>query len=330
MEPNKAEHLGRLQTVLENENIAATSDIAASWKRCLTVHKFNPMRTGAANVVTASELRESTESMATILGDSDVEVDRLFRLVRAAGYLVLVSDRNGVTVTERSDNGLRPEGTAPIVGANWSEDSEGTNGIGTSLALQRPLLVKQSEHLRLTNTQMLCVAAPLFDCSGVVAGAIDITTFRRDVSVSYLPLALSVVAEAARRIESRLFRQAFPKSFIMSLPDSESINNSVPLVALNSDYLVIGATRAVRKRKGLTDDMLKRGVPLIRLLPGLNECSPNLPDAERMAIHQALALHANNISATAAFLGISRATLYRKLHRGNRQYAASRLSTEPV
>ena len=310
---NASEHISKLQRVLRSGNAAATSEIAASWRRCIEVHGIDPAHHNPVAVVERAKLVQSQQAMEQILSETEPELDRLFRLVRGAGYLVLVSDPNGITVAERSEQSLLPEADSPILGTLWAEESEGTNGIGTCLSLKRPTLVRQSDHLRLTNTNMICAAAPLFDPSGGVAGAIDITTFKSDVSASYLPLALSVVAEAARRIEARLFRQAFAKSCILSLSESETLNNSVPLVALDSNYLVVGATRAVRKQRGLTDEMLKRGIPLSQLLPSLEEARPDLANAERMAIQQALALHSNNVSAAAAYLGISRATLYRKL-----------------
>lgn len=315
MESVELTHVKRVMTVLKNGE-AARSEIAASWRRCMVVHNLDPSQPPRQQVLTQTEFRETIEEIEPLLHLAEPEVARLFRIVRGAGYLILVSNARGIAVAERSEEeNCGPSGKRPMLGASWDEGREGTNGLGTALATRRLALVRKNDHLYPRNGDMVCAAAPIYNHCGSLAGAIDITTFRGDVADSYLPLALSVVADAARRIEARCFREAYPHSMILALSDGGPVGGSTPLVAVNSDQFVIGATHAARTSRQITDDMLSAGMPLGDFLPTINKESQSLADAERNVLRQTLYYTNNNISEAAAKLGISRTTMYRKLKR---------------
>ena len=75
-------------------------------------------------------------------------MDRLFQAVGGIGCCVLLTDRNGVPVERRGapadDAQFRDWGL--WTGTVWSEESEGTNGIGTALERAKPTLVVGGEH----------------------------------------------------------------------------------------------------------------------------------------------------------------------------------------
>lgn len=116
------------------------------------------------------------------------------------------------------------------------------------------------------------------------------------------------VTDAARRIEARAFREAYPGARIVLLPDTAADRASVPMLAVDADDVVIGATRAARLALKLTDETLKRGLPS-------PDRSADLDEAERAAVRRALTQAGGNVSAAAGLLGLSRATLNRKLKR---------------
>jgi transcriptional regulator of acetoin/glycerol metabolism len=124
-------------------------------------------------------------------------------------------------------------------------------------------------------------------------------------------LIAAAAADAARRIEERNFRQAFPRARIL-LADDRTVG---ALLATDADDLVIGATRAARKALGITPERLRRSLPAADLLGVDTTATTELRQAERSAVQRALARADGNVSAAAEALGISRATLHRKLHR---------------
>jgi transposase-like protein len=120
------------------------------------------------------------------------------------------------------------------------------------------------------------------------------------------PLIATVIADAARRIESEAFRAAFPDCRIVVTPAHGSRGSA--LLAVDRYDLVIGATRTARQTLGLTANNLVRPLTNSRQMSDLRA-------AERAELLRALARTDGNMSAAARDLGIGRATLYRRLKR---------------
>jgi transcriptional regulator of acetoin/glycerol metabolism len=125
-------------------------------------------------------------------------------------------------------------------------------------------------------------------------------------------LLSQAVRDAAARIEANLFRRAFSGARILLVQaDGKS---SPALLAIDRDDLVLGATRAARLQLNLDDRRIAGGVPAADLLheapAGQGE---DLLDAERAALRRVLSRSNGNVSLAADTLGISRATLYRKM-----------------
>jgi transcriptional regulator of acetoin/glycerol metabolism len=147
-------------------------------------------------------------------------------------------------------------------GSNFSESCEGTNGVGTALAEQRPILVHRDEHFRERYSIFTCGVAPLFDHCGQLAGAVNITSCRSDLERAAHQLAFAFAVESARRIESLIFRQQFETSWIATLPGDHGSG----LIAYDDDRRVVGACRRGRSILGLTNEMIQSGAKLSRLI----------------------------------------------------------------
>jgi transcriptional regulator of acetoin/glycerol metabolism len=60
-------------------------------------------------------------------------------------------------------------------GTDFSEATAGTNGIGTSLAVQQPVMIFGAEHFQAQYHDIACYAAPIYDPAGGLLGSINIT-----------------------------------------------------------------------------------------------------------------------------------------------------------
>lgn len=313
-------HARQVLAVLNGGADPARSVVAASWRRCLTVHRLDPEDDGGPPVLTAGELAEAREQIGLLVHAAEPVLDRLFQAVGASGACVLLTDRNGVPVSRRGaagdDDIFRRRGL--WTGAVWSEASGGTNGIGTCLAEQRALTIHRDQHFHTRNIGLSCTVAPLFDPQGRLAGALDVSSARTDLAEGMIGLVQGAVLDAVRRIEAQAFRMAFPDARIVLLDEGAGgpERASTPLVAVDRDDRVVGATRAARQSLKLDDERLARGLPAADLTdPDGRAGSSDLLEAERGALTRALARAAGNVSAAAADLGVSRATLHRRMNR---------------
>lgn len=309
--PDRRRHADQVFAVAQDNSAAARSLIAASWIRSLTEHGLDPERFQAPEVLDAARLAEARDRMASLLRAAGPALDRLFEAVGSAGCCVLLTDADGVPLERRGapadDSDFQSAGL--WTGAVWKEAREGTNGVGTAIAEGRALTIHHDQHFFTCHTNLSCTAAPLFDPHGELAGVLDVSSCRSDASEITAALVSAAVGDAARRIEATQFRQAFEHARIL-LPGLET--NA--LLAVDRDDLVIGATRAARRLYGISAERIAAGLPACTVLGAEGE-KEDFTQAERGVVQRALARAGGNVSVAARALGLSRATLHRKLNR---------------
>lgn len=313
--PSIRDHSERVYRIAHQSSAAVTSPVAASWRRCMTLHGLAPEDARSPWRLSEIEFRQARESSGALIAEAAGELDRLFATVGKAGCCLLLTDGKGVALERRGAGGDDADfrGIGLWSGTVWSEASVGTNGIGTAIADERPVLIQRDQHFLSRNIGLSCATAPIRDESGKLAAAIDISTCRDDASEATLSILSQAVRDAAAQIEANLFRRAFVGARIVLVP----VDRAGPaLLAVDRDDLVLGATRAARLWLGLDDERIAAGVPASDLLQeDLPGEGGELPDAERAALRRALSRAKGNVSMAADLLGISRATLYRKMKR---------------
>jgi transcriptional regulator of acetoin/glycerol metabolism len=295
---------------------AARSPLVASWSRSAHLHGLDPARKGKSDRLTAAEFTAAREAMGHMLNAATPSLDRLFQAVGGVGCCVMLANRDGIPLERRgargddstfSDWGL-------WLGTRWSESAQGTNGIGTALVEERVVTIDRNQHFLAHNTILSCMSAPLFDEFGQLAGVLDVSSARSDLTMGISRLIVQALTEAAQRIESDSFRAAFPKARMVLVPNNTRA--SAALLAVDSDDLVIGATRAARLTLNLPGDIARNPVPAADALAGAQTAAAQperLEDGERAVLMRALARAQGNASAAARNLGISRATFHRKI-----------------
>ncbi|HRO33580.1 MAG TPA: GAF domain-containing protein [Brevundimonas sp.] len=309
-------HGSLIKQVLDDGDGPARSALAASWRRSMTLHGLDPEDRGRAESLSDNQLRQAREAMEPMMRAADAALDRLFLAVGDAGCCVLLCDAQGVPVDRRGaaadDETFRRWGLWP--GAVWSEAVEGTNAIGTALTEKRPLTIHRDQHFHSRNTGLSCISHPLHDPWGRLVGVLDVSSARADHATELmLGLIAATVADAARTIEAQAFRQAFSEARIV-LAGEGADRNAASLLAVDRDDLVVGATRAARLALAITDERIAGQLAASEVL-NAGSAEADLLEAERGAVRRALALNGGNVSAAARALGVSRATLHRKLNR---------------
>jgi transcriptional regulator of acetoin/glycerol metabolism len=259
-------HVARVLSVANHvADVDAESRIATSWRRCLIGHKLDPARQGPPQTLTEAEVRHVSEPMEETIRLLTPELDDLARVLRDAGYCVNLADANATMLFSR----LPGEADARMfmdwkiyTGSNFAETFEGTNGLGTCLAEQKPILVHRDEHFRAQWHMFSCAVAPLFDQAGRLAGAVNITSCREDLERAAHQLALAVTMEATRRMEGAIFRDRFRNAWIATVPG----DGGSGLLAYDDDRRIVGACRSARALLGLTDGLIASGIDLSRYI----------------------------------------------------------------
>jgi AraC-like DNA-binding protein/PAS domain-containing protein len=245
---------------------SAVDEIFSSWHRCMADYHVDPTNQSAPNVVTQSELNASKEPVADIIAQAREEIDRLYAIVRQQGYVVLLCNSTGVAIHHRGDESRADDFRrwGIWLGGVWSEQIEGTNGIGTCITEERPLLVHCSQHYRSRHGKLTCAGAPIFDALGKLAGVLDVSAVAAEGPDQPQRLALAATIASARAVEERLFREHFRHEWILAaLPSDDSA--AAMLLAIDEDQHIVGADRIARQAFTLDDKSLAAGKPLSAL-----------------------------------------------------------------
>lgn len=306
-------HIDRVLHTSASSSAAARSRLAASWRRSMQ-HGLDPGERRAPGRIEAAALAERRESMERFLTVAAPKLDHLFGLVGQSGCAVLLCDAQGIVLDQRCREADRKtfEAWGLALGADWSESAEGTNGIGTCLTENRPVIIHRDQHFLARNTAMSCMDAPIYGTDGQIVGALDVSSARSDQTEGFNRLIAAMVAQTARQIEADCFRAAFPKARIIQADADDT--EAAALLAVDMDDIVIGATRGARRAFNLSVTGALTPVPATDLF-GRGDGPRGFEKAERAAVIRAITRAGGNVSEAARALGVGRATLYRRMKR---------------
>jgi DNA-binding CsgD family transcriptional regulator len=184
------------------------------------------------------------------------DIDDRSRLAWAAGPVIrrigedLSGSRVGLLLTD--ERGLVIDRQAPdhgtigwldrihlAPGFAYSEDSVGTNAIGTALHRHAPTVVKGEEHFAYAFTPTACAAMPVTDPgTGRVLGVVDLSCLVGEANALMLPL----VKRIAREIEQRLLADRDSSERLLLRRFRHAARTTeLPLVAISRRSLLANA-----------------------------------------------------------------------------------------
>jgi AraC-like DNA-binding protein len=258
------QHADQVYLVAQGDAPAASiEEVATSWQRCANEYGVNPLQNEAPRILTPHELKDLREPLDQLIFSAQEEVDRLYKVVRAAGYTLLFCDTAGVAVEHRGDDddASRFKYWGTWLGGVWSEAIEGTNGIGTCIAEERPVTVHRSQHFRSRHIDLSCSGAPIFDVDGRLMAVLDVSAIDPELSERAHALTGALTVASARAIEERFFRERFRREWVIAVGLPEGGAPGI-LLAVDSEQRILGANRAARTSLLLDDQRLRSGVSL--------------------------------------------------------------------
>jgi transcriptional regulator of acetoin/glycerol metabolism len=222
--------------------------IAGSWRRCALGYSMDPAHRHAPTIVDGSALTQLRDQYADLLRIASAEIDWLYDSIAESGYALAFTDASGVILYERTDPTLADTFSMAglMVGANWSESCEGTNGMGTCIAENRAITVHRDEHFRCCHIGLSCSGAPIRDPSGSLVAVLDASTLNAQGTRATLAHTMALVGLSARRIEKCLFLQHFQRDFVFRFQTRPELVNLQHdgTIALADDATVIAVDEA--------------------------------------------------------------------------------------
>lgn len=326
--------------------------IERSWQRCLATGLQPSQRVGF-DAVSQAGMRRAEESSRPLRDAARPVLQRLARAIASTRYFAILTDAQGVVVDTHGpiDASDRRAAVIARVGVDLSERAVGTTAISAALSERLPVWLHRGEHFFDDTSVYSCAGAPLFGPDGQCVGMLDLT----GVEVPERPELKHLVTESARSIENALLcREPHALLLRLNWPGRSLGDDHDGLIILDEEGQVRGLNGIARqllplpvaRQRGalhaddlfampwqLLFDAARRGqppqdVPLwsgLRLQvlaqPAGQSAQPlrgaqvPLRDVESALIRKAVDDARGNVAEAARALGISRATVYRKLGR---------------
>ena len=318
--------------------------LAQSWRRCLT-RGLRPDQAVVFDLVSRPASQQLREAHRELLQAARGPLQQLARAVAPIRYFALLTDADGTVIDTAGtiDHGDRRAHAIARIGVDLSEHSIGTSAIGAALREQQPVWLHRGEHFFRDTGAYSCAGAPLAGPDGRCVGMLDLT----GIDAPERPELKHLVAQSARQIEDALLL-ATPHRWCLRLGWSPAVAAD-GLLCLDADGFAVGANAAARhmlptlRRLSLQaihveslfalpcgmlfdhatsanplDAPLWSGLRASVLVRPAGGAAP-VPAArplklrETELIHQAVREAGGNVARAARTLGLSRATVYRRL-----------------
>jgi hypothetical protein len=202
--------------------------IVRSWRRSISI---------SADSANPCQRFTEIDTDSILCRAADPVLDRWQAHLADTGTTLFLSDRAGAIVSRRaSDSSVRRrlDSVHAAEGFDYSEESIGTNGLGTSMVERRALLISGSQHYNDALATLACAAAPVCTPSGSVIGSISLGGPIESAN----PLMLSLTREIGQQIEERLRSSARPQDLALAMSFTRFTNSQRPTVVMDSESIL--------------------------------------------------------------------------------------------
>jgi len=231
--------------------VAAPDDfIQRSWMRCASRHGLDPTHVTAAPSVPSRQLKEHQERLDAFLRVARAGMEQLYKQVAPLGYVLLLSDCEGVAVDylASADREQDLKAAGVYVGTDWKEEHAGTNGIGMVIVERTPFLCHRADHFAARHITLSCMAAPIFDPQGELLAVLNLTAKRVPSSKDSHYLALQLTSLQAKAIEDENFVRRFGDQWLLRLSRTSSFTevSGGLMLALDDDGTIVAGNTGAR------------------------------------------------------------------------------------
>jgi hypothetical protein len=202
--------------------------IVRSWRRSIS---------GSVPGDVPAERYQEVDTDSLLCRAAEPILDRWGSQLADTGTTLLLSDRGGSIVMRRaSDFSVRRrlDRVHAVEGFDYSEDSVGTNGLGTSIAEKNAVYIAGSQHYNELLAGLTCAAAPVAAPGGTVIGSVSLSASNAKAN----PLMLSLTREIGQQIEERLRSTSRPEDLALAMSFMRYTNSKRPTVVMDHESML--------------------------------------------------------------------------------------------
>lgn len=237
--------------------------IAESWVRSREAG-VNHLDGCCLDLLSREEVQALREERQQLLDIARPIMDTLFKCVQGSGFVVvLITETGRILETIGDPDILEMAGTLNFLpGANWSEESVGTNAIGTSLAIGSAIQVSGAEHYCSKHHAWTCSGAPIHDPSGKIIGCLNMSGTQDRVHSH----TLGMIVAAVGAIENQLRKEEAQQRLAAAHKHLTAVVGSISegLLSVDSEARITHVNSAAAKIIGMLPSELV-GKPVLEV-----------------------------------------------------------------
>jgi hypothetical protein len=241
--------------------------VARSWRRTMAAG-LEPDRQNGRDPLSAAVVEERrTASPLSLI------VDELRAVLGSVGdashFLVVVTDGDGVVLWRDGSSAVRrhADRLGFAEGATWTEETVGTNAIGTALAEAAPVQLFSAEHFENAQVPWYCTASPIHDpIDGSLLGVVDVS----GPALTLHPAIEALVTASVRLAEARLWRHHEERLEQLRRTAEPLMSGANGPLLVVDDHGWVAAHQGVSVRDRVEAPRADRAVAV----PGLGLCLP--------------------------------------------------------
>ncbi|MCK6425951.1 MAG: sigma-54-dependent Fis family transcriptional regulator [Burkholderiaceae bacterium] len=184
-------------------------------------------------------------------------MEMLYEQIVNTQSMVVLTDATGTILHSIGDDDFLARATKVALqpGVNWSEQSKGTNAVGTALIEETPTLVHADEHFLHANHFLTCSAAPILDPRGNILGVLDVSGDRQ----GYHQHTMGLVKMSARMIENHWLTDDYRNVMRLHFHSRVEFIGTLMegILAVSQDGKFVGANRGALEQLGLSGAALR-------------------------------------------------------------------------
>ncbi|KQR73842.1 Fis family transcriptional regulator [Burkholderia sp. Leaf177] len=184
-------------------------------------------------------------------------IETLYGQIANTHSMVVLTDSQGLILHSLGDDDFlaRADRVALRAGALWSEQQQGTNAVGTTIASGDATMILGDQHYLRANQFLACSSVPILDPFGELLGVLDVSGDCRGHSRHTMALAKM----SAQMIENHLFTSAFPEALRVHFHGRPEFIGTLMegIAAFRADGRFLSANRSAQFQFGLPLTSLK-------------------------------------------------------------------------
>jgi transcriptional regulator of acetoin/glycerol metabolism len=202
--------------------------VVRSWRRSIS---------SSADSAQVSQRFQDVDTESVLVRGASPVLERWDHQLADTGTSLFLCDRSGKIVSRHTgDNGVRRhlDEVNAAEGFDYSEESIGTNGLGTSIVEKRPVWIQGTQHYNDTLADLACAAVPVTAPTGFIIGSISLGGPVKNAS----PLMMSLTREIGKQIDEQMRANARPQDLAMAMSFMRFSNSQRPTVVMDKESML--------------------------------------------------------------------------------------------